>query len=234
MDRDLWYTLWGVGLAFAIQLAYEGINEYPNLSRGFWFGLVINGFILAILMLSKLRKLTTDKKEEESEINEEQKEKKKDKGEPDTACLIAEYQVLNDSVNRRYRDMLLVESIMIPSTFVVVTFAIKYRNELGLNIFISGLPNAGFIPLISLLLLIFLWILRVTTNKINAISFKRQRDIEKELRIKGHQYIREQIECKTWFKIRWLMWHLIFVLLGGAYGFTAWWLFRETVIPPIP
>lgn len=230
MDRDLWYTLWGVGLAFAIQLSYEGINECPNLSKGFWFGLAIIVFIFTILIL-KLRKLPTDKKEE-SEINEEQKEKKKDKGEPDTVCLIAEYTVLNDTVNRRYRDMLLVESIMIPSTLTIVVFAVLYRNDFGMN-FLS-LPNSGFVPLIGAILLCFLGFLRWTTNKINDISFKRQNEIEQQLHIKGHHYIREQVKCKVWFKPRWRMWYLIFILLIGVYLVTMLWLFRETVIPPIP
>ena len=163
---------------------------------------------------------------------EQSKNKKKEKTETTTHMqdeqenLRLEYQVLNDTVNRRYRDMLLVESIMIPSTLVLVTFAVKYRNELGLNIFINGLKNAGFVPLISLLLLVFILILRITTNKMNDISFKRQNEIEPELHIKGHHYIREQVKGKVWFKLRWCMWYLIFILLIGVYAFTTWWLFR--------
>lgn len=83
MNRDLWYTLWGVGLALAIQVLYNGINEYPNLSRGFWFGIVMEGFILAILILAKGEKITTEREKprEESKGRETEKPKKETKDE---------------------------------------------------------------------------------------------------------------------------------------------------------
>jgi len=221
MNRDLWYTIWGVGLALAIQVLYNGINEYPDLSRGFWFGLVIECFILAILMLIKGGSLAVERKEEMKTKEEAKK--------PDNDSLIAEYQVLNKAVQRRGSDTLLVDSIMIPSSLALVTFAIQFRNELGRNN-LTGLPNALFIPLLSLILILIPYLLWCTSTKLDNICFDRMCEIEKDLHIKGHQYIRERTKCRIWFKIRRNMWHVFFLLFIGAYLFTAYWLFTETII----
>ena len=144
---------------------------------------------------------------------------------PDKESLIAEYQVLNDTVNRRYRDSLLVESIMIPASLGIVTFAIVTRKDLGTSVFID-LPISIFIPLVSFILVFLLYLRRLTTIKITDISFERMREIETILHIKGHRYIRERTRCKTWFKVRWLIYHFIFLLIMGAYLLTAYWLYH--------
>ena len=168
-----------------------------------------------------------------TEQNENKEEEKTETTNLNAENLRVEYQVLNDTVNRRYSDVLIVESVMIPLSLAIVTFAIIYRTELKTSIFV-GLPIAGFIPLLSFILISFLYFSWYTTKKINDISFERMRKIEKLLHLKGHQYVQEQIEGKTWFKVRWFMWHFIFLFFIATYLFTAYWLFRETVIPPIP
>lgn len=99
MNREFWYTLWGVGLAFAIQMIYEGINEYPNLSRGFWSGLVINGFILAILILVRGKKPITNK--ETKERKKEKENRKDEKIDRDTELPTASIGALLDFYSDR-------------------------------------------------------------------------------------------------------------------------------------
>ena len=166
-----------------------------------------------------------------TEQNENKEEEKTETTNLNAENLRVEYQVLNDTVNRRYSDVLIVESVIIPLSLAIVTFAIIYRTELKTSIFV-GLPIAGFIPLLSFILILFLYFSWYTTKKINDISFERMCEIEKLLHLKGHQYVKEQIKGKTWFKVRWFMWHFIFLFLMAMYLFTAYWLFRETVIPP--
>jgi hypothetical protein len=163
-------------------------------------------------------------KTEQSENKKKEKTETTPHMQDEQENLRLEYQVLNDTVNRRYRDMLLVESIMIPSTLTIVAFSIIYRTNFGMNFL--GLPNSLFIPLISAILLGFLLFLRWTTNGLNDLNFERLREIEDELQIKGHSYIQQQWHLKIRFKIRKYLWYFIFVLLIGVYAFTTWWLFR--------
>ena len=136
----------------------------------------------------------------------------------DKKALIAEYETLNRSVNKRSSEMLVVDSFLLPSSVAVVTFAIIYRQSLGLI--------AGFFSLISLALVVISYFFWVTANKINGVVFSRLHEIEIELKIKGHHYIRNKIGYdKTWWKIRRNLWHGIFWLFIVAYGFIAIWLF---------
>jgi len=226
MDKDFWITIYGVGLAFAIQIAYDGINEFPNLSRGFWFGLTVDAFILAFLILVRGRRLTTKEEEQKEEL----KDKEKDERKPDTQSMIAEYRVLNEAIWRRGRDNILMIALIIPATLGLVTFAIQSRGTLGLNDF-TGLSTAGFVPLVSLALIIFSYIWVITSTKLDNICFERIHKIEDILGIEGHRFILERLKCKTWFKVRRNMWHLIFPLFIIAYLFTAYWLFTHTIIP---
>ena len=167
---------------------------------------------------------------EEKKTEATMKAKKENEEEPDTKSLIAEYQVLNEAIWRRGRDNLLVISIVIPATLGLVVFAIQFRGELGENIFFTDLPNAGFVPLASLILILISNFWCLTSTTLDNICFERLREIEDILHIEGHKYILEQIECNTWFKIRRNIWHFILPLFIIAYAFTAFWLFRETVI----
>ena len=177
--------------------------------------------------LEDLRKMSKIMVKEKKEANTTAK--KEDEEKPDTKSLIAEYQVLNEAIWRRDQVSLLVNSIMIPATLGIVTFAIRFRSELGRNI-LFDLPNAGFVPLVSLILILIPYLLWWTSAKLDNICFDRIHEIEGILCIKGHQSVLERIKCNTWYKFRCHMWHFIFLLFLGAYVFTAYWLFRETII----
>lgn len=165
----------------------------------------------------------------EKKIEANIKAKKEDDEKTDTNSLIAEYRVLNEAVWRRGRDSLVVNSIMIPASLAIVTFAIRFRSDLGRNILFS-LPNAGFVPLVSLILIFIPYFLWYITTKLDNICFNRIYEIEDILHIKGNKWVLEQINCKTWYKVRRHMWHVFYLLLIGTYLFTAYWLFRETIL----
>lgn len=165
----------------------------------------------------------------EKKIEANIKAKKEDDEKTDTNSLIAEYRVLNEAIWRRGRDSLVVNSIMITASLAIVTFAIRSRSDLGRNI-LFNLPNAGFVPLISLIMILIPYFLWYTTTKLDNICFDRICEIEGILQIKGNKWVLEQIRCRTWYKVRRHMWHVFYLLLIGAYLFTAYWLFRETII----
>jgi len=192
MIRDLWYTLWGVGLAFAIQVLYSGINEYPNLSRGFWLGLVINGFIFAILVV-KGEKLTTEREEQK----EESKGKEEDEEKPDIPSLIAEYQVLNEFLEKRRSNTLLVINIILPASLLIVSNAFSQKAN----------NFAFFIPILASIMVFVSWLFYWTKNKLDEVCWERIHEIEDVLHIKGHRHIEEQIKCDMWYKVRCYMWH---------------------------
>lgn len=151
------------------------------------------------------------------------------RGEPTEDGLIVEYQVLNEAIWRRGRDTLLMISIFIPTALGLVLFAVQHRSELGRNIFIN-LPNAGFVPLASLILILISYFWCWTSTMLDNIFFDRIHEIEDLLHIEGHHYVLERIKCNTWFKFRRKMWHFILPLFIIAYLVAAIWLFRETVI----
>jgi hypothetical protein len=120
-------------------------------------------------------------------------------------------------------------SIFIPTALGLVLFAVQHRSELGRNIFIN-LPNAGFVPLASLILILISYFWCWTSTMLDNIFFDRIHEIEDLLHIEGHHYVLERIKCNTWFKFRRKMWHFILPLFIIAYLVAAIWLFRETVI----
>lgn len=177
--------------------------------------------------LEDLRKMGKIIVKEKKEANTTAK--KEDEEKPDTKSLIAEYQVLNEAIWRRGRANWLMIYLVIPATLGIVIFAIQFRSNLGVNI-LTGLPNAGFVPLVSLILILISYFECWTSTILEKICFARLSEIEDILHIKGHQYILEQIKRKTWFKVRRKEWHIIFPFFIVAYVITAIWLFRETII----
>lgn len=175
----------------------------------------IESYVIAKILEKKKSCLKQDieKKEEEETLEKH-----------DNESLIAEYKVLNEAIQKRGSDCLLVDSIMIPSSLVIVTFAIRFRNDLGVDR-LFHLPIAGYITLLALLLVGFPYYLWCTTTKIDNICFDRIHEIEKLLHIKGNLLIREKTKCKTWYKIRKHMWHVFFIIFIIAYVVTAFWLF---------
>lgn len=51
---DFWFILWGIWLSFGLQVIYDGIGEYPNLTRKFWRGLLVVIVVLIILILGAI------------------------------------------------------------------------------------------------------------------------------------------------------------------------------------
>lgn len=227
---ERWDLFWGLVIGLIGNLLVStafALVEHPEWSLFLnpvyicsWIAFV--GFCIVLLSIKNKCKKT--------ELAKSDIEKKENNEKPDSQSLIAEYQILNDSVNRRYSNMLRIESIMIPTSLAIVTFGIINRKDLGMGVIITSLPISFFLPLISFILIFFLYLQRLTTNKINDICFARMRKIERVLHIEGHRYIREQIKSKTWFKVRGLIWHFIFLFIMGVYVFTAYWLIRESLI----
>lgn len=47
MTKDeFFWLLWGIGVAFGLQVLYDGAGEYPNLTQKFWYGLLIEAVYL--------------------------------------------------------------------------------------------------------------------------------------------------------------------------------------------
>lgn len=143
--------------------------------------------------------------------------------------LLEEYRVLNESIQSRWSDTLLVDSIMIPSSLLVVTFAIAERNNLGKSV-IYDLPVAGFIPILTLVLIAISYIAHYTTTKLDKFYIDRIKSIETELGISGHRSIYAQIKGTWWYKLRCEMYHFFFWILIATYIFAAIWLFKEIPI----
>lgn len=157
-------------------------------------------------------------------------EKKEDDEEkPETKSLIAEYGVLNEAIWRRGRDSLVVNSIMIPASLAIVTFGVEFRSQLERNI-LTDLPNAGFVPIVSLILVVIPYLLWYTSTILDNICLDRIHKIEDRLHIKGNKWILEQTKCNTWIKLRRHMWHVLFWSLIIGYLFAAYWLFRYTIL----
>ena len=49
--EDFWWILWGIGMAFSLQVLYDGLCEYPNLSQKFWFGLSMSAISWILIFL---------------------------------------------------------------------------------------------------------------------------------------------------------------------------------------
>jgi heme/copper-type cytochrome/quinol oxidase subunit 2 len=145
---------------------------------------------------------------------------------PSQQSLIAEYEALDRSVERRSTQMTVAASFIFPITLGIMTFSIIYRKELGMTYYLgSHFPNA-FFPLIpNVIVVCIFYLFWFTSAKINDLCFDRIHEIEKELHIKGHGYIKERLESEKWWKSRRHAWHVIFILLIIAYSLTAWLLF---------
>lgn len=48
---DLGWVLWGILIAFGLQVFYDGIGDFPNCSQKFWGGLIIEAVSFSLLFL---------------------------------------------------------------------------------------------------------------------------------------------------------------------------------------
>ncbi len=60
--EDFFWLLLGIVVAFGIQVLYDGVWEYPDLTRKFWYGLVIEAVLLVGLILYDLTIMGGDQK----------------------------------------------------------------------------------------------------------------------------------------------------------------------------
>ena len=141
-------------------------------------------------------------------------------------ALFAEYRTLNEAIRSRGREHLLATSIMIPSSLLVVIFAITNREQLGESVHLGHQPVAAFIPLIALALVLIPYVLYLTTKELDDLCFERIKEIEAYLGIKGHHWIYEKATRYWLFRLRRdYLWHIFFLMWVAAYIFTAYWLF---------
>ena len=140
--------------------------------------------------------------------------------------LFVEYRTLNEAIRSRGREFLLATSIMIPSSLLVVIFAITNREQLGESVHLGHQPVAAFIPLIALALVLIPYVLYLTTKELDDLCFERIKEIEAHLGIKGHRRIYEKATKHWWFRFRRdYLWHIFFLMWIAAYTFTAFRLF---------
>jgi hypothetical protein len=54
--EEFWWLLWGIILAFSLQVLYDGLGIYFNQFVKFWGGLIIEGFLgILLIWLSRFR-----------------------------------------------------------------------------------------------------------------------------------------------------------------------------------
>ena len=224
-------------LSIMLGICVALIAEVIALASGFVFSttrfLLVYAITTVIVILITLSKLRFEKKEatrkrentEESTVSEVII-KKAEKKELHMDSLIAEYKVLNEYVWRRENNFLLSNSIMISATLLAVTFAIENRDKLGMNV-LFNIPNAGFVPIIGIVLISALYFLWLTSSALDGICLDRIHEVESILHIEGTHYVWEKAKSRVWFKPRRYLWHPIFLLFLGIYGYTAIWLFGQ-------
>lgn len=140
------------------------------------------------------------------------------------------YHVLNETLSNREKNNLFVDSIMIPLSIVIITYAITNRTSFGISII--GVPIAGFIPILTLILILIPYALHFTASKVDTIYFDHIHDIEVELGIEayGHLSILDQFKETRWGKLRHRVWHWFFIALIIVFICVSIWLFKDTQI----
>jgi hypothetical protein len=138
--------------------------------------------------------------------------------------LLEEYRTLHDSIYRRGATMQTVNSILLPSSILIIGLAIEYRESIN-SLFPIGIHASGFLPLFSALLLSITFFFTWTAGKINHICFNRIHEIEKVLEIKGHRYVFSQIKNSWWWKLRKSVWWILLPLAMVLCFITSGYLF---------
>lgn len=175
-------------LSIMLGICVALIAEVIALASGFVFSttrfLLVYAITTVIVILIILPKWRFEKKEatrkrentEESTVSEV-RIKEAEKKEPEMDSLVAEYKVLNEYVWRRENNFLLSNSIIISATLLIVTFAIQNRDKLGMNVLLT-IPNAGFVPVVSVVLILALYFLWLTSSALDGICLNRIHEIE--------------------------------------------------------
>jgi hypothetical protein len=137
--------------------------------------------------------------------------------------LIEEYKILHDSIYRRSLTIHTVNSILLPSSIIIIGLAVEFQDRIN-SLFQLAINVAGLLPILSIVVLFASAFLTVTTNRIDDIAFKRVHKIECILGIKGHRYIFAKIKDSLWWKFRRVIWFLLIILAVGICVITSYYL----------
>lgn len=124
----------------------------------------------------------------------------------DRQAMIEEYRVLFKAVWERGRAVWLVNSVLIPSSILIVLQATIYHDDLGK-------VAAGLFSMLSFVLVLYCLLFYVLTNKVNNECWIRINQIEVILGIQGNRLIHSRIRDKCWYYIRIKMWYVLLSLL---------------------
>ena len=92
----------------------------------------------------------------------------------DREKLLAEYDALNQANNSRWSDTLLVDSIMIPSSLLTISWALIERNTLGLvDLTFVRIPIAGILPILALTLILIAYMTHFSTSILDNFYIDR-------------------------------------------------------------
>lgn len=124
----------------------------------------------------------------------------------DRQAIIEEYRVLFDAVWERGRAIWLVNSVLIPSSILIVLQARINRVNLGS-------AEAGLFSVLSFVLVLYCLLFYVLSNKVNDECWKRINQIEEILGIQGNKLICSRVRNKWWYLIRSKMWYVLLSFL---------------------
>jgi hypothetical protein len=139
--------------------------------------------------------------------------------------LIEEYKVLHDSIYKRSSTMQTVNTILLPSSVLIIGIAVEYRESIN-SVFKIGINAAGFLPIFSALLLFVALFFYITTSRVNKVCFERIHVIEEILGIEGHRYILSRIEDLCWWRIRKAAWYILLPLAAFVCALSSYYLFQ--------
>jgi hypothetical protein len=126
--------------------------------------------------------------------------------------LQTEYRMLNDVIWKRGQAIWLVNSVLIPSSILIVLEATIYRESIG-NI------ASGIISLLSVVLSTFCLLFYASSAEVNKICFDRIHDIEHDLGMPpnaGNRLIRAEVNRRWWYPIRNYQWYVFLIILVVA------------------
>lgn len=123
--------------------------------------------------------------------------------EAEIKILLHEHHELHEEILHRRRNTWFVISILLAGTFVVS--------------FATYPACASIRYLLSLILVLFSWILWFSAQKVNTECWNDRHEIEDLLGIKMNQNRRDRLDSMTIHKMRKIWWHLLFLFLSLFY-----------------
>jgi hypothetical protein len=123
--------------------------------------------------------------------------------------LQAEYRMLNDAIWKRGQSVWLVNSVLIPSSILIILEATIYRESIG-NM------ASGIISLLSVLLSMYCLLFYASSEEVNKICFERIHAIEHDLGMPpsaGNTLIRDEVRRRWWYPVRNYQWYVFLIIL---------------------